>query len=282
MFILAERVLLVMVLFATSLNLYSQDKVALSADSIPITYEVYGEATPALVFVHGWSCDRSYWKEQVKPFSFSYKVVAIDLAGHGTSGKGRKDYTMESFGADVEAVVKKLGLKQVILIGHSMGGDVIAEAALRLPGSVKGLIMIDTYKKLGAGRTPAEVELFIKKLRNNFPDSARAFVRSMFPGGTDPSLVESIAEDMSSAPPEIALNALENAFHYSRQITRTLEKLKLPTIAINPDNSPTDIKSMERFGVKVLIIKGVGHFPLLEDPVAFNPLLEEAIKRIAR
>jgi pimeloyl-ACP methyl ester carboxylesterase len=82
---------------------------------------VHGEGALVLVFVHGWSCDRSYWKGQLEPFSQHYKVVAIDLAGHGASGKERKNYTIESFGADVAAVVNKLNLQHIILIGHSMG-----------------------------------------------------------------------------------------------------------------------------------------------------------------
>ena len=81
----------------------------------------------------------------------NFKVVSIDLAGHGESGLERKSWTIEAFGGDVAAVVKKLGLKRVILIGHSMGGDVIAEAARQLPGQTVGLIMVDTYKKLRAG-----------------------------------------------------------------------------------------------------------------------------------
>src|SRR5262245_57460546 len=79
-----------------------------SADGVPIAYEVHGQG-PALVLVHGWSCDRSYWKEQIEYLSPQYQLVLIDLAGHGESGLGRKDYTMAAFGADVAAVVDSLG-----------------------------------------------------------------------------------------------------------------------------------------------------------------------------
>jgi len=61
-----------------------------SADGIHIAYEAYGEGTPALVFVHGWSCDRSHWAAQLQPFSRQFKVVAVDLAGHGESHLGHK------------------------------------------------------------------------------------------------------------------------------------------------------------------------------------------------
>jgi pimeloyl-ACP methyl ester carboxylesterase len=56
---------------------------ALSPDGFSIAYETLGEGSPALVFVHGWSCDRSYWAAQLEPFSRDFRVVAVDLAGQG-------------------------------------------------------------------------------------------------------------------------------------------------------------------------------------------------------
>ena len=77
-----------------------------SFDGVPISYEVRGNGSPALVFVHGWSCDRTYWKAQVEPFAVNHKVVTIDLAGHGESGTQRSDWTMEAFSEDVAAVCR--------------------------------------------------------------------------------------------------------------------------------------------------------------------------------
>src|SRR5260370_1290299 len=68
--------------------------VVTSPDGIRIAYEAHGEGSPALVFVHGWSCNRSYWRQQLQPFSRQFKVVALDLAGHGDSGLGRKSWTI--------------------------------------------------------------------------------------------------------------------------------------------------------------------------------------------
>ena len=251
-----------------------------SPDSIRIAYEVHGDGLPALIFVHGWSCDRSYWKDQIASFSKNFKVVSIDLAGHGESGLERKSWTIEAFGGDVAAVVKKLGLKRAILIGHSMGGDVIAEAARQLPDQTAGLIMVDTYKKLGPGRTPEQVQSFVAKLKTDFKDSTYALVKSMFISGSDTSLVNWVATDMSSAPPAIALDALDHSFSYSRQMPHTLEEIKLPVIAINSDNSPTDVESMNRYGVQVMIMHGVGHFMMMEDPDRFNRLLKTAIDKL--
>ncbi len=255
---------------------------ARSTDGVRIAYEVRGKGSLALVFVHGWSCNRGFWAGQMEPFSSQFKVVAVDLAGHGDSGRNREKWTIQSYGDDVAAVVKKLNLKRVILVGHSMGGDVIPEAALRLPGRVVGLIWLDTYKKLGAGRTPEEVQAFVAKFRANFSDVTRGFVRSMFVSTSDPALVERVAFAMSSAPPSIALPSLDSAFSYSREMPQTLERLHLPVIAINPDNAPTDVASLDHYGVQVIFMPGVGHFLMMEDPKRFNGLLSTAIGRLIR
>lgn len=248
----------------------SMADVVTSADGIRIAYETHGEGTPALVFVHGWSCDRSYWEGQLQPFSRQFKVVAVDLAGHGESGLGRKTQTMAAFGGDVAAVVEKLGLEHIILIGHSMGGDVIVEAARRLPGRVAGLVWIDTYKQLGTPRTPEQIQALMAPFRADFVETTRTFVRGMFPPSADRALVERVAADMSAAPPAVAIGALESAISFGREMPRALQELKLPVVAINPDNKPTDVESMERHGVQVVLMSGVGHF--LDDggPRAFQ------------
>lgn len=261
---------------------YGQTLFVTSPDSIQIAYEVHGKGIPALVFIHGWSCDRSYWNGQLESFSRNFKVVAIDLAGHGESGLGRKAWTIEAFGADVAAVVKKLGLQGVILIGHSMGSDVIAEAARQMPGRVAGLVLVDQYKNLGPGLTQEEVLAFAGRLRTNFADSVTSFVRRMFISTSDSALVERVAADMSSAPTAIALDALVFTLNYSRQMPHTLEELKLPVIAINDARRPTDVASLQRYGVQAMIMPGVGHFLMMENPEGFNLLLKTAISKFVQ
>lgn len=254
----------------------------LSSDHVPIAYEVLGNGKTSLVFIHGWSCDRSYWKEQLPFFAKEYKVVAIDLGGHGASGLGRKDWSINSFGNDVAAVVKGLGLQRIILIGHSMGGDVIADAARQLCGYVIGLVMVDTYKKLNAGRTPESVKAFVSKFKSNFADSVRPLIRSLFLPNSDSSLVDFVTMDMSSAPPDVALSALESSFHHSREITKDLAELNLPVVALNPDNDLTDIASMHQHKVEVVIMPGVGHFLMMEDAKRFNELLKIVVQKLAK
>jgi pimeloyl-ACP methyl ester carboxylesterase len=252
--------------------------VATSRDGIPLTFEVHGAGAPTLVFVHGWSCDRSYWRGQLRPLAARYQTVAVDLAGHGGSGVGRRAWTMAAFGEDVVAVVEQLGLGEVVLIGHSMGGDVIVEAALRLGERVLGLVWVDTYSTLGEPLTDDELEAFVAPFRENFAGAIRALVRRLFTADADAGLVEWVAADMSAAPPKLAIDALERAVGNERGILAGLRELSAPVVAINPDARPTDSQALRRHGVKTVLVSGVGHFLMMEDPDRFNRLLGEVIE----
>jgi pimeloyl-ACP methyl ester carboxylesterase len=144
------------------------------------------------------------------------------------------------------------------------------------------LIWVDVYKQLGAGRSPESVQAFAERMRPHFADSTRALVRGFFVPSSDPALVERIANDMSSAPPDVAIPSLIAALSYSRQMPHTLDELKLRGVAIDPDNAPTDVPSLRAHGFDVLIMPGVGHFLFLEDPPRFNALLRTAIDRLTR
>jgi pimeloyl-ACP methyl ester carboxylesterase len=280
-YLLAILVLTVSV--ATALATMAQQPLRVTTkDGVSIAYESHGNGRTAIVLIHGWSCDRRYWKGQIEYFAKDYKVVTIDLGGHGESGLGRSYWTIYSFGNDVADVIKEQKLERVVLVGHSMGGDVIADAALALPSRVAGLVLVDVYKKLGEGRPTEQIEAFIKELSTDFPTKVQSLVRSMFRPDADSALVNFVAKDMSSAPPAVALSAAKSSFTHSRQITHDFEHLKLPVIAINPDNEPTDLESMRKHGVDVIIMPKAGHFLMMEDPKRFNEILDTAIKKIVK
>jgi len=253
-----------------------------SADGTRIAYECFGAGSPALVLVHGWSCDRGYWAAQLVRLLREFQVVTVDLAGHGDSDCHRQHWTIESFGDDVASVANYLALKDVVLVGHSMGGDVILEAARRLPGRVNGLVWVDTYGELPHVSTHEQVHQRMAPFHTNFVESTRALVRTMFGATSDPSLVERVARDMSAAPVGVALGALEAAWTFGGNVPALLAELRLPLVAINPDNSYTDIECMRRFNIDVVLLPGVGHFPMMENPHDFNDQLVKAVKAISQ
>lgn len=268
--------LLFIMLLTVSSTASATEKVK-STDGVEIAYSVLGAGEPALVFVHGWSCDKSYWDEQVKTFSAKHKVVTIDLAGHGESGLERKNYTRELFGDDVKSVVEKLNLGKVILIGHSMGGGVIIDAANKLKGKVIGLIGADTFQNLGITLPADQREPFLKPFKDNFAMAIKEFVKGMFTKTTDSLLIKKIADDMSSAPPQVAISSMENML--ADDGVSALKELNVPIISINCDRYPILEESNRKWvkNYKVKMMPGSGHFVMLDNPKLFDQLLQESI-----
>ncbi|KAB2847226.1 MAG: alpha/beta hydrolase [Melioribacteraceae bacterium] len=257
-------------------NIAEEGKVK-SNDGIEISYSVNGEGDVALVFVHGWSCDKSYWKNQVDEFAEEYKVVTVDLAGHGDSGNERADYKINFFGEDVASVITTLGLNKVVLIGHSMGGAVIFETYGFVSPRVLGLIGIDTYQGLTDKYPEEQTNQFIQPFKDNFVEAAKGFVKSMFPPSADSVLAEKIADDMSQAPQNVALSAIENLFRYENP--ELLAQINVPVISINGDLFPTNYEENKKVlpTYELKIINNCGHFPMFEKTEEFNKILKETI-----
>lgn len=252
---------------------------SLAPDGTEIRYRAYGSGEPALVFVHGWSCDSGYWDAQLNHFAAQSTVITVDLAGHGQSpGRERKDWGMANFGADVAAAVKDSGARRVILVGSSMGGPVALEAARLLPGQVIGIVGVDTFREIAAPFPKEQVAALLEKMRADFAGTTAAFVGDhFFTDRTDPVLKQWIVKDMAKAPPEVAIPAVTALMDMDYRAA--LDALDLPIVALNSALPPTDeaaIRAVEpRFALVTL--DGVGHFPMLEDPQTFNRELERIV-----
>jgi len=228
-----------------------------SADGVEIAYTVHRIGAPNLVLVHGWMCDQS--------LAEAFGVVTIDLAGHGGSDVNRASWTIASLGDDVTAVIEKVGLDQVIVAGHSMGGRVALDVARKLPGTVVGIIGIDTLNDVSEEWDPEEVEQFLSALEQDFPNACDNFVRSMFVADTEAAVVDEVASDMCSGPGEIGA-ALIRAF-VAFDLREGLAQAGVPIRAINSDKWPTNVEAnRELADFDVTLLEGYGHFLMQEAP----------------
>ena len=214
-----------------------KDAAAVSPDGIPVTFETHGTGEPALVFVHGWSCDRSYWRDQVGDFARRHGSWSSTCRVTESRVRVAK-WTMAAFGADVAAVVDDLGLKDVVLIGHSMGGDVVVETALLLPRRVAGLVWVDVYSTLDEDKTPERK----RSSRRSARTSPRQRVSS---SGSDSSLRARMLTSSSGspptcrrAPPEVAVDAMVHSIANASFVVNHLREMSAPVVAINPTIGP--------------------------------------------
>jgi len=243
--------------------------VASAADGSPIRYGVRGAGDVTLVFVHCWTCNHTFWDRQVEHFSRDYRVVWLDLAGHGDSGSRRERYTMQAFGQDVASVVEAVGAQRVVLIGHSMGGPVSVEAAGRLGGKVLGIVGVDTFHtSFPYPQTEAAIAALVKPFEDNFPMTTQQMIGTMFTPQSDPAVKAWVLTQFDGSKKALGVSAMYELLRW--KAAGNLERYKGPLRNINA--APTGKE--QPLHPSVVLIPGVGHFVAQEKPAAFNAALQ--------
>jgi pimeloyl-ACP methyl ester carboxylesterase len=248
-----------------------------SSDGVEIAYTAGGSGEVALVFIHGGLADRTFWAPQLEGLADRFRVVALDLGGHGESGHGRTAYTIEAWGKDVLAVVDTLHLEHVVLIGNSLGGPVALEAAHLLHGRVLGVVGVDTLHDLTQKMDAASAHARAEAFRRDFPGACREMVNALFHPGTQAELRAFAERRMCGMPPDVVVSMMENFAGYD--LATAARTAGVPIRAINGDLWPTGI-GLNRTVVKdfdARVMEGCGHYLMLERPTEFNRILTETV-----
>lgn len=255
-----------------------RDASVASADGVPIHYRAGGSGATALVFVHGWLGETSWWESTMRHFATRYRVVALDLAGHGRSGAGRAEWSVEHFAEDVVAVADALALTRVVLIGHSMSGAIAVEAARRLGPRAVLVVPVDTLNDLEWDLPPEVWAEFFAGLRADFPTNVESFARTMlFRPDSPPQLIARVVGPARRAEPERSVRMLEASKAFDlRSAVRTLV---VPIHALNTDLNPTNLDTNRKYAPRfaLTLLPGLAHWPMLEDPAAFQAGLERVL-----
>jgi pimeloyl-ACP methyl ester carboxylesterase len=243
---------------------------------VKLYYEEDGGSSadePALVFVHGWCCDHTHFARQSEYFSATHRVVSVDLRGHGVSDKPVEDYTMALFADDVAFVCKELGIDRAVVIGHSMGGNVVSAMAVRHPGLVQAAIGVDTALFTSPG---AQERLKPRVEAMSGPDylqAALSMVNSMFLPCDDPDLCETIRQGMTSVPQHTMVSAMQGNLS---QTAETLGTVTPPFLLISAGWVPVDLANIRKVipNLSYGQTYGSGHFCMLEVPEQVNAMIE--------
>ena len=238
-------------------------------DGVRISYTSEGQGEPAIVFVPGWTCDQTHWRFQVPEFRKSFRVITIDLPGHGASGADRKSWSIDGLGADVAAVVRGLKLKQVVLVGHSMGGPVVLAAAPRLRGVLRGIVAVDTMHNVEFSLTSEAGDRFVKRFEDDFEGAWTRFMTGFF-ADPDGEILKSILEKPNASDRKAAVLLLRDYNRFDWKAA--LAAAGVPVRAINAaEPFPTAVKINRKYGdFDAVLMPDVGHFLMLEKPVEFN------------
>lgn len=249
----------------------------LQRDGVKLAYVDEGKGEPAFVFMHGWTCNRSYFKPQHDHFKAKHRVVSVDLRGHGESDKPKGPYSIRQYADDVAWLIGKLDLDRPVVLGHSMGGVAALELAAEHPQSVRAIVMVDPAPFLWSPE-------FISLL-TNMADSSEAgnqqprrdFINMLFLPTSPADLKARIVDEMSSAPAHVAAGAMRGLLAYDG--VAVAKKVSLPALhiaATPPLNPPHMMAEWLPHAVNGWTV-GAGHFNMLEAPNQVNDMIERFV-----
>lgn len=256
----------------------------LSRKGVRLAYDTGGAGDPGVIFVHGWSCDRSYFAPQYEHFATGHAVAAVDLRGHGESGKPEPhggNYDVATMADDVLAVVEAIGLTRPVVVGHSLGALVALACAARSE-AVGALVMVDP-----APITNEAAKAFFRTSVDavNADDDGSwrtAFVEGLFLP-TDVARRAAITKKMAEGSPRIAAALVCVMGEFDG--TSALGKINVPVLSIG-SAAPTNASAELRRACATITIGqtvGAGHFNQLEVPNQVNAMIERflAINELA-
>ena len=248
-------------------------KSATTPDGVTLRYLDTGTGDPPMIFIHGWTCDHTHWRDQVPHFARSHRVVAVDLRGHGASDKPDQDYSIPRFVDDVAGLIRKLGLGKPVVIGHSMGGTIAMNLARKHTGLVRAIVMIDSpIAPLTDHLNPLVEQLLAGLQTPTYSVIAAGFVRmNMFNTASPAQLVEEIVADMAGAPQRVMHTALASTLAPE---SRAAGPIPLPALYIRAaTNFASEEQLRQRFpGLEVTDVQAA-HFLQMEKPQETNSII---------
>jgi pimeloyl-ACP methyl ester carboxylesterase len=250
---------------------------AASVDGVAIHSTVRGSGPKTIVFVHGWTCDESSWREQVPFFEKDYRVITLDLPGHGKSGSPKNgSLSMELFAKSIEAVRVEATAGKIVLVGHSMGTPVIRQYARMYPSKVAALVPVDGVLHLSGSANAPNPD------RMKGPEGLKnreTMIRGMFGKSATPAIQEHILKMMLAAPETTAFQAMAATFAAPNW---TEETFAAPALGIYADHSAADdpvyFKKIFPNG-RTVEVGATGHFVMMEKPAEFNKLLADFLPK---
>ena len=247
-----------------------------------IFYELKGDGRPALVLVHGGMCDHRDWDRLLPRVVARHAVLTLDLSAHGRSGGDPAAFGVESCAGDVNGLLDALDLAPAVLVGHSFGTRVVAEAAWARPDNALGLVLIDGSRAYGghaatmppAGGAPPQESSLADILRTTVGPFADRTVRTKLletmaaaPPAVMAACVAAIAEwdgrradlVLPGLAPSLPVLAIQSTYH--DQLT--------PRRSLGASDASTPYLDFLREAVPNLavhILPRTGHFSMIERP----------------
>lgn len=253
---------------------------ALNPKPIALHHEAQGSGAP-LLLIHGLGSSGLDWEYQVPVFAKSFRVITVDLRGHGRSGKPPGPYSIREMTADVLALLDGLGIASAHVVGLSMGGAVAFQLAADAPQRIRSLTIVNsgpslvlkTFKdKLAIGLRLVILKLF------GLPKLAKVISLKLFPDPDQQQLRDTFVERISRNDRAAYTASLKALVGWS--VREQLATMRCPTLIITADQDYTPVSLKEEYlalmpNARLAVVPNSHHALPLERPEAFNRVLAE-------
>ncbi len=249
-------------------------------------YEDHGQGEPVLL-IHGLGSSIEDWEYQIPHLQQHYRVLAIDLRGHGRSSKPRERYSMSLFAEDVAALIKHLHLPQVHLVGISMGGMISFQLGIDHPELLRSLTIVNSVPEVKA-RTIADCWMLAKRWTLSRLLSLQTIGKGLghllFPHPEQAELRAKIEQRWPLNDKRAYLASLNAIIGWSVQ--KQLRLITCPTLVISGDRDYTPVSLKEAYVAKIRnaqlrVIKHSRHATPMDQPQQFNTALDEFLSQVA-
>lgn len=268
-------------------------------DHVKLHYIDEGQGK-AIILLHGWSQSAHLFENQINFLKEDYRVLALDMRGHGLSAKPEKGYKIARLAKDLDEFIKCLGLEDVIILGHSMGASVLfCYWELFNKEKISKMILVDqqaymlinpkesklSLKEAGASFSYEKLFSFVNALTEKRGALFSAdFIRSRFTPKADQELVNKVIQQNLLMPRAYAAELFLN--HASQDWRSVIPQIDVATLIISAELGGKSLESQKWIHEKIeksrfelfTASEGGGHFMFLENPQKFNCILKEFLQ----
>lgn len=256
----------------------------LTVDDTRLYYEEQGEGPP-LLFVHGLGSSSRDWFEQVSHFADRYRVLRIDLRGHGRSGRPLGPYHIAQFARDVAVGLRRLDAAPAHVVGLSMGGMVALELAASAPALIRSLVITNSVADTRL-QTWADLWFYVsRRVMVQVLGMRRVghlLAERLFPKRNQETHRREFVKRWSQNDKQAYLWSVDAIMGWS--VTDRLPTISAPTLLVSSDQDYTPVSTKNRMAARMpnaelAVISDARHALPVEKPDAFNALVEEFLAR---
>ncbi|MFZ6045608.1 alpha/beta fold hydrolase [Pseudomonas sp. CR3202] len=256
-------------------------------DGCQLHYEDYGRGMPVLL-VHGLGSSTRDWEYQIPALAAHYRVIALDVRGHGRSDKPLESYSIATFADDVAALIEHLGLIDVHLVGISMGGMIGFQLGVDHPDLLRSLTIVNSGPEV-IPRAPREFLEIAKRWSLSrllsLETIAKGLGQLLFPLPEQAELRRKIEERWPQNDKRAYLSSLDAIIGWG--VRERLERIRCPTLVITADRDYTPVAQKEAYvrempNARLVVIENSRHATPLDQPERFNTTLLDFINEVER